>query len=76
MIGRPVFSFGVIGLESMSVNPDVLSSSMVTAHQHPSQCSVKRSSFCRQIRAGVLVASQLPNALQDANGVLRRPASW
>ncbi len=64
------------GCESMSVNSDVLSASVVTAHQHPSQCLVKHGSCYRQIRAGVLVASELLNTLQDANGVLRRPAPW
>ncbi len=49
---------------------------IINPHKQPSQRLVKYGSFFRQIRKGVLAASQFPNTLQDANGVLRRPASW
>ncbi len=49
---------------------------IINPHKHPSQRLVKHGSFFRQIRKGVLVASQLPNTLQDANGVFHRPAPW
>lgn len=32
--------------------------------------------FYRRIRRGVLATSQFPQALTDANGVIRRPRSW
>ena len=32
--------------------------------------------FIKEIRRGVLVASQFPDELQDANGKFKKPASW
>jgi len=32
--------------------------------------------FIKEIRRGVLMASQFPNELQDANGKFKKPASW
>src|SRR5687767_9738085 len=32
--------------------------------------------FIKEIRRGVLIASQFPNELEDANGKFRKPATW
>ncbi len=35
-----------------------------------------RCTFFKQIRAGVLQASQFPPVLRDAHGEIRKPAGW
>jgi uncharacterized LabA/DUF88 family protein len=37
---------------------------------------VPHADFIKPIRRGVLMASQFPDELQDANGKFRKPASW
>jgi uncharacterized LabA/DUF88 family protein len=44
--------------------------------QHPSHSLIKYASFMKQLRKGVLSASQLPPMLRDAHGDIVKPASW
>lgn len=43
---------------------------------YPSQELKKSATFVKDIRQGVLAASQFPNTLQDKNGTFTKPASW
>jgi len=42
----------------------------------PSQELKRTATFVKDIRQGVLAASQFPNTLQDKNGTFTKPASW
>jgi hypothetical protein len=44
--------------------------------QAASKVLVRYASFVRQIRRGVLAASQFPATLVDDKGEFRRPAGW
>jgi hypothetical protein len=44
--------------------------------QTPSQMLLKHASFMKQIRHGVLAASQFPVVLTDANGIFHKPRAW
>jgi uncharacterized LabA/DUF88 family protein len=37
---------------------------------------IPHADFIKEIRRGVLMASQFPDELEDANGKFRKPASW
>lgn len=37
---------------------------------------IPHADFIKEIRRGVLTASQFPNELEDANGKFKKPASW
>lgn len=41
-----------------------------------SRVLAQHASFIKQIRQGVLAASQFPTPLQDANGVFHKPGAW
>lgn len=45
-------------------------------NQHSSRTLVAYASFVRQVRAGVLAASQFPDQLRDATGLLHKPPGW
>ncbi|QLQ07162.1 MAG: hypothetical protein HZY76_14680 [Anaerolineae bacterium] len=50
---------------------------VLNPHKHPtSRVLVHHASFVRQIRQGVLAASQFPDVLTDTHGEFRKPASW
>jgi len=49
---------------------------VLNPHQKPSQQLLKFASFVKPIRQGVLSASQFPPVLQDAQGIITKPASW
>lgn len=44
--------------------------------QTPSQMLLKHASYMKQIRHGVLAASQVPDVLKDAKGAFHRPKAW
>jgi uncharacterized LabA/DUF88 family protein len=44
--------------------------------QHPSPTLVQYASFVKQVRDGVLAASQLPDQLRDAKGPIHKPPGW
>jgi len=50
---------------------------ILNPHEHtPSRVLLKHASFIRQIRKGVLAASQFPSVLSDAKGALHKPLPW
>jgi uncharacterized LabA/DUF88 family protein len=44
--------------------------------QTPSRVLIQHSSFVKQIRSGVLRASQFPEVLSDSKGTFRKPQAW
>jgi uncharacterized LabA/DUF88 family protein len=44
--------------------------------QTPSQMLLKHASFVKQIRHGVLAASQFPDVLKDRQGAFHKPKAW
>ena len=56
-----------LGLPVGLLNPQKHTTSKVLAQQ---------ASFVKQIRQGVLAASQFPDVLTDGHGVFHKPASW
>lgn len=44
--------------------------------QTPSQVLLRHASFMKQIRHGVLAASQFPDVLRDAKGTFHKPKAW
>jgi uncharacterized LabA/DUF88 family protein len=49
----------------------------IIPHQRTaSRVLVQQATFVRQIRPRVLMASQFPNSLSDAQGIFHKPASW
>jgi len=44
--------------------------------QTPSQMLLKHASFMKQIRHGVIAASQFPEVLKDPNGTFHKPRAW
>jgi hypothetical protein len=50
---------------------------ILNPHKNPtSRVLAQHASFVRQIRQGVLVASQFPDELTDAHGRFHKPTSW
>jgi len=49
---------------------------IINPHPRPSQVLVQHASFRRQIRQGVLAASQFPPTLIDAIGTFHKPSQW
>lgn len=50
---------------------------VLNPHKNPtSRVLAQQASFVRQIRQGVLAASQFPDVLTDTHGEFRKPASW
>ncbi len=49
---------------------------LVTPQKHPSFHLKQHATFIKQLRSGVLGASQFPAALTDAHGTFHKPATW
>lgn len=49
---------------------------IINPQQRPSQALLKVAKFYKQLRAGALAVSQLPQQMQDANGVFHKPNGW
>ena len=49
---------------------------LVNPHKNPSFDLRKHATFIKQIRQGVLQASQFPASLTDANGTFHKPPTW
>jgi hypothetical protein len=49
---------------------------LLNPHQKPSFELKKYATFIKQIRTGVLKASQFPNQVSDKNGTFHKPAGW
>lgn len=49
---------------------------IINPHPRPSRVLVQQASFVRQIRRGVLAASQFPPTLTDAIGPFHKPSQW
>jgi len=56
-----------LGLEVGILNPH---------EQTPSQMLLKHASFMKQIRHGVLAASQFPDVMRDTKGAFHKPKAW
>jgi NYN domain-containing protein len=49
---------------------------ILNPHPNPSRALLPHIDFIKQIRAGVLHASQFPATLTDARGIFTKPAAW
>ena len=49
---------------------------ILNPQRHPSRAILPHIDFIKQIRKGVLQASQLPHGLTDAKGTFHKPAAW
>ena len=49
---------------------------LLNPHKRPSRALLPHVNFIKQIRQGVLAASQFPGKLTDAQGTFHKPASW
>ncbi len=49
---------------------------LVNPHKTPSFSLRKHATFIKQIRTGVLAASQFPASLTDQNGTFNKPPNW
>ncbi|HEX8197674.1 MAG TPA: NYN domain-containing protein [Pyrinomonadaceae bacterium] len=49
---------------------------LVNPHKNPSFVLRQHATFIKQLRKGVLQASQFPSSLTDRNGTFHKPASW
>ena len=49
---------------------------ILNPHPKPSRALLRHASFIKQIRTGVLSASQFPLTLSDATGSFHKPMSW
>lgn len=49
---------------------------LLNPHRRPSRALLPHLSFIKQIRRGVLAASQFPLTMTDAQGDIHKPASW
>jgi hypothetical protein len=49
---------------------------ILNPHKKPSRVLANEASFVKQIRSGVLKASQFPNTLRDAHGTITKPTAW
>jgi hypothetical protein len=49
---------------------------ILNPHPNPSRALLPHIDFIKQIRAGVLAASQFPSTLTDKHGIFTKPAAW
>jgi hypothetical protein len=49
---------------------------LVNPQKHPSFHLKQHATFIKQLRKGVLQASQFPTSLTDANGTFHKPTTW
>jgi hypothetical protein len=49
---------------------------LLNPHKRPSHALLPHATFIKQIRKGVLAASQFPVTMTDKQGTFRKPASW
>jgi len=49
---------------------------ILSSRKHPAFVLKKAAHFFKQIRQGVLGASQLPSTLSDATGTFHKPQTW
>jgi hypothetical protein len=49
---------------------------LLNPHRKPSRALLPHVTFVKQIRKGVLAASQFPSAMTDKQGTFHKPASW
>ncbi len=49
---------------------------VLNPQKHPSFVLKNAATFFKQIRPGVLGASQFPDQLEDLNGIFRKPGGW
>lgn len=49
---------------------------ILNPHKRTSRVLAREASFVKQIRKGVLRASQFPPELRDEHGVIRKPRQW
>ena len=49
---------------------------ILNPHRKPSAELAKYATYIKQVRTGVLAASQFPNTMTDKNGTFTKPASW
>jgi uncharacterized LabA/DUF88 family protein len=49
---------------------------ILNPHKRPSRVLLQHASFIKQIRKGVLAASQFPHVLTDSIGTFRKPSAW
>ena len=49
---------------------------ILNPHERASRVLAREASFVKQIRKGVLKASQFPPNLQDAHGMITKPGEW
>lgn len=49
---------------------------IINPHKWTSRVLARQASFVKQMRKGVLKASQFPDQLTDANGTISKPAGW
>jgi uncharacterized LabA/DUF88 family protein len=49
---------------------------ILNPQRHPSRAILPHIDFIKQIRKGVLQASQLPSSLTDTKGTFHKPAAW
>ncbi len=49
---------------------------LLNPHKQPSRALLPHATFVKQIRKGVLAASQFPSTMTDKQGTFHKPASW
>ncbi len=49
---------------------------LLNPHKRPSRALLPHVAFIKQIRRGVLAASQLPTSITDAQGAFHKPTTW
>jgi hypothetical protein len=49
---------------------------ILNPQQHPSRVLQREALFMKQIRPGVLAASQFPDQMQDSRGAFHKPPEW
>jgi hypothetical protein len=49
---------------------------ILNPHKHPSVAMLPHIDFIKQIRTGVLQASQFPTSLRDRRGTFTKPRTW
>lgn len=49
---------------------------LLNPHKRPSRALLPHATFIKQIRKGVLAASQFPSTMTDKQGVFHKPATW
>lgn len=49
---------------------------ILNPQKHPAFVLARSASFFKQIRSGVLAASQFPSTLADVGGTFSKPAAW